>query len=354
MSGLPLPAVVAVFALAALAVWYAGIQLSDTTDVLATRLGLGEALGGLILLAIATNLPEIAITVSAALANNLGIAIGNILGGIAIQTVVMAVLDAVGLGRDDGLTYRSASLSLVLEAMVVIAVLVIAVMGAQLPLGSANGRLEPAAVFILATWTAGLWLVGRARRGLPWHELGNPPDGQEKRRGHARRKRAERTHRRLGTRAAVAVFAAGALVTLIAGVALERSGEVIAGRAGMSGVVFGATILAAATALPELSTGISSIKLGDYQLAVSDIFGGNAFLPVLFLPAGLISGHAVLPQAQPTDIYLTGLGALLTTVYVVGLIFRPRRQLLVMGADSWAVVLLYALGIVGLVAITRA
>ena len=62
----------------------------------------------------------------------------------------------------------------------------------------------------------------------------------------------------------------------------------------------------------------------------------------------------MLPQAQSTDIYLTGLGALLTAVYVVGLIFRPRRQIWVMGADSWAVVLLYALGIVGLIAITRA
>ena len=175
MSGLPLPAVIAVFALAALAVWLAGIKLSDTTDVLATRLGLGEALGGLILLAIATNLPEIAITVSAALANDLGIAIGNILGGIAIQTVVLALLDGFGLGRKDGLTYRSASLSLVLEATVVIAVLVIAVMGAQLPASDNAGGIEPAAVMIVATWLAGLWLVGRSRPGLPWHELGNPP-----------------------------------------------------------------------------------------------------------------------------------------------------------------------------------
>lgn len=353
VSDLPAPAVLAVFAAAALAVWYAGIKLSDTTDVLADRLGLGQALGGLILLAVATNLPEIAITATAALANDLGIAIGNILGGIAIQTVVLALIDALGLGRDDSLTYRSASLSLVLEATLVIAVLVIAVMGAQLPSSSAPGGVEPAAVLIVAAWVAGLWLVSRSRAGLPWHELGNAPDGQDPPRGHARVQRADKARHKLGLRTAAAVFAAGAAVTLVAGVVLERSGEVLAGRAGMSGVVFGATFLAAATAIPEISTGLSSIRLGDYQLAVSDIFGGNAFLPVLFLPAGLIAGHAVLPQARATDIYLTGLGALLTAVYIVGLIFRPRRQLWVMGADSWAVVVLYALGVVGLVAIAR-
>jgi cation:H+ antiporter len=81
VSGLPLPLLLAIFAGAAGVVWIAGIQLSDQTDVLSTRLHLGSALGGLILLAIATNLPEIAITVSAALAHDLGVAVGNILQG---------------------------------------------------------------------------------------------------------------------------------------------------------------------------------------------------------------------------------------------------------------------------------
>ncbi len=149
------------------------------------------------------------------------------------------------------------------------------------------------------------------------------------------------------------MFAASALVTLAGGVVLERSGERIAGHLNMTGVLFGATVLAAATALPEVSTGLQAMRMRDYQLAVSDIFGGNAFLPVLFLLASLLSGSAVLPLAQSTDIYLAALGVLLTAVYIYGLIFRPRRMILRMGLDSLTVLVLYVVGIAGLIAIAK-
>lgn len=45
------------------------------------------------------------------------------------------------------------------------------------------------------------------------------------------------------------------------------------------------------------------------------------------------------------------MAALLTLVYVVGLIFRPRRRILGMGVDSFIVLALYAPGICGLFAI---
>ena len=346
-SGLGLAPLVLIFAVAAGAVWVAGIHLSGSTDVLDTRLGLGEALGGAILLAIATNLPEIAIVVSAALSHSLGIAIGNILGGIAIQTVVLVILD-ISIGREAALTTRAASLILGLEGLLVILVLAISVMGAQLPGDALFARIEPAALLIALFWVLGVWLVNHARRGLPWHDTtGTAPDGQEKPMGHSK-SATQMSLARAGT-----VFGIGAAVTLAAGVVLERSGEQIADHLGMTGVVFGATILAAATSLPEVSTGIAAVRLGDYQLAVSDIFGGNAFLPVLFLVAGLLSGSAVLPQAQATDIYLTALGIVLTVVYLWGLVTRPHRQVWRMGIDSSAVLILYAVGIAGLIAVSN-
>ena len=349
-----LPLLVVVFVAAAAGGWVAGIWLSRTTDVLSHRLHLGEALAGSILLAFTTNLPEVAITASAALAHHLGIAIGNILGGIAIQTVVLAVLDVWGLGRADPLTYMAASLQLVLEGALVIAVLVVAVMGTQLSSHLYFDRLEPAAVLIVVLWAVGLWLIGRASRGLPWQEQGDAPGGQDVPRG-TRVKMTNKVadERGISTIRAALIFGAAAAVTLVGGVLLERSGEKIAGHIGMTGVLFGATVLAAATSLPELSTGLASIRMRDYQLAVSDIFGGNAFLPVLFFVAALLSGSAVLPAAHRTDIYLTALGALLTVVYIFGLIFRPRRQILALGIDSAIVVALYALGVVGLIYVNR-
>jgi cation:H+ antiporter len=352
VSGLSLPVLLLIFAAAAGVVWVAGIQLSDQTDVLATRLHLGSALGGLILLAIATNLPEIAITVSAALSNNLGVAVGNILGGIGIQTVVLVVLDAVGIRGKRPLSYQAASLVLVLEGALVVAILGVVIAGTQLPGALLLGRIEPAALLIAAIWAGGLLLLQRAGNGLPWHESGNPPDGQDRPRGHSQKATEKKaTERGTSTARSAVVFGVAALFTLAAGVVLERSGESIAGHIGLTGVLFGATVLAAATSLPEVSTGLTSVRNGDYQLAVSDIFGGNAFLPVLFLVASLISGSAVLPAAHDTDIYLTALAILLTLVYMVGLVFRPNRRIARMGIDSLAVLVIYAVGVVGLIAI---
>jgi cation:H+ antiporter len=354
MGSLPLWLLIVIFVSASVVIWFAGIQLSKKTDILDQRFHLGSALGGLILLAIATNLPEVAITVSAAVSGDLEVAVGNILGGIALQTVVLVVLDVFGVKGKHPLTYMAASLTLVIEAVTVIAVLAVVIAGSQMPSGLVIARLSPGSVLIAVIWVAGLLLVRRAQKHLPWQEQGEAPESQTEPKGHSKAKNPHDPTKTKSTGASLAIFALAAVATLIAGVVLELSGSAAAARIGLSGVLFGATVLALATSLPEISTGLASVRQGDYKLAVSDIFGGNAFLPVLFLLAVLISGKTVLPQAQATDIYLTALAILLTVVYLLGLLFRPKRRIARMGTDSLIVLVLYGLGIAGLFVVASA
>lgn len=352
MSSLPSLVLLVIFLASALVIWLAGIRLSNYTDVLAERLHLGAALGGIVILGVATNLPEIAITVTAALSGHVEIAVGNLLGGIALQTVVLVALDAFGVRPRKPLTYMAASLTLVLEAGLVVVLLLVVIASTQLPDSLIAFRLTPGPVLIAVLWLVGLKLIGGPGSRLPWTNSGEAPGSQQKPRGHSRAsKERDATAQHVSTAKAAAVFGTAALLTLVAGVTIERSGESFFGGLGLSGILFGSTVLAAATSLPELSTGLTAARAGDYKLAMGDIFGGNAFLPVLFLVVTLVGGKAVLPEAQASDIYLTALGGILTVVYLAGLVFRPQRQILRMGVDSAAVLVLYVVGIVGLISL---
>jgi cation:H+ antiporter len=100
--------------------------------------------------------------------------------------------------------------------------------------------------------------------------------------------------------------------------------------------------------MPEISTAFSAVRMRKYHLAISDVFGGNAFLPVLFLLATLISGRPVLAQAEHSDVYLAALGIFVTCPYLFGLIFQSKSRVLRMGFDSLAVLIIYAVGLGGL------
>ena len=348
ISSFSFPLLAVIFIVASAAIWFSGIKISDTTDLLSKHFGLGEAMGGLIILAIVTNLPELVIVVTAALKNDLELAIGNILGGIALQTVVLVVLDVFGLGKKDPLTYRAVSLVLVLEGVLVLAILALVVMGHEMPAKVIFFHITPVDLIIFIVWIAAVKMISKAKNDLPWSVKKEETDNHQKASDVAGQSDRGQQKNAPAIGKTITVFLISSVITLIAGVTLEISSDAMAKQIGMQGVLFGATVLAAATSLPEVATGLTSVKMKDYDMAISDIFGGNAFLPVLFLLASLLSGKAVLPLAQKSDIYLTGLGMLLTTIYIYGLIFRPRKQILLMGIDSFLVLIAYFIGIAGL------
>jgi cation:H+ antiporter len=360
--------VIAVFLAAAAVTWIAGITLSDATDGLDDRFHLGSALGGMLLLGFAGTLPELAITTSAAINDNLGMATGNLLGGIAMQTLVLALLDATSK-RGRPLFRLTDAVEPLIEATLVVVLVAIALMGSLLDADATIGPVSPASIAIVVFYVIGLMMLNRVKSNRPWEPAvagaGAPGDGagapgagapdaagsDDAREGNdADPGPAVAPGRFAGrpTRAIVLWFSIASIVTLVAGVILERTGNTLADRWGINGAIFGATILAAVTALPEVSTGIRAVRLGDVGLAMSDIFGGNAAQMVLFLLADLLAGAPVLRSVSTESAWLGLLGIIVTAIYLGGLLARPDRKLFRMGPAAFVVILVYVAGVVGL------
>jgi cation:H+ antiporter len=301
----------------------------------------------MILLSVAGSLPELAITVSAARSGHLGIAAGNLIGGVAIQTLVLVIADAFVRGRLPLSTVAS-SLVPAVEGVLVICVVAVTTMSGLLPASAAIGPVSVGSIAILLVWIGGMLALGRCRSrtdmglvvasapaaGAPATSPG-PAEGTG------------------GTARAVMTFAVASIVTLVAGVLLEQSGESLASRMGINGVLFGATFLALASALPEISTAITGVRMERYTLVFGDIFGGNAFQLSLFVLADLLAWQPTLPLEGRANAWIGMVGLVMTTIYVAGIMLRKPRRYFGLGADSWLVALLYGLGIWGLVLVSR-
>jgi cation:H+ antiporter len=336
----------ALFAGGAAVTWAAGVYLSRATDVLDQRWHLGEAFGGMVLLAISGSLPEVAITVSAALAGRLDVVAGNLLGGIAIQTGVLIICDYF-VTEKKPLSYLVGSLIPVLEASLVVGVTALAMLGALLPPTEVVWGMSPASIAIVVVWLFGMVVINRVRNAPKW-EVAMP--GSKPGRPHRRIQHPTVVHpyQAFSTMRLTLIFLGGSIATLVAGVVLTQSGTLLADRYGVGGVIFGATALAVASALPEIATGITAAKLGDNQLVMGDIFGGNAFQVTLFVVADLIAGKATLASAGAQNSWLAGLGILTPMVYAASVIVRPEKNYFRIGIDSIVVLVMLIVGMIGL------
>ena len=159
-----------------------------------------------------------------------------------MQTMVLAVCDAAA-SRDRPLSYLVGWLIPVLEASLVVCVLALVLMGTLLPNSANLAGMSPASIAIVVVWVAGVWVL---KQGAEFAQVGDRHARQPARttapttRSILRRaSRYGRQHLPRGAHLFVAC-----VVTLAGGVALQVSGSALASRAGINGVVFGATVMA--------------------------------------------------------------------------------------------------------------
>ncbi|MDP8925093.1 MAG: hypothetical protein M3O34_19785, partial [Chloroflexota bacterium] len=160
----------ALFAAAAVIIWLVGSRLAAYADVIAERTGLGRAFVGLLLLAGATSLPEVASTVSATVTGNPTLAVNNVLGSVVTQTAILAVADVL-FGRG-ALTYFVPRPTMLLEGALLIVLLAIVLVGVAVA--------DVFSLFGVSLWTALLFaaylLMLRRLQGYDRREVWRPVD----------------------------------------------------------------------------------------------------------------------------------------------------------------------------------
>ena len=108
-------------------------------------------------------------------------------------------------------------------------------------------------------------------------------------------------------------FGVCTLVIMVAGPVLVRSSEIIARETGVSVTWIGVILLATATSLPELTTGISSVTLADApNIAVADALGSCIFnLLLLVLLDEISRSEPLFRQIDQGHILTAGFGTIL-------------------------------------------
>lgn len=333
------------FSLFAAGVWYLGSKLSLYVDLIAERTGIGQAFAGALLLGGATSLPEVATTISASASGAAELAGNNLLGGVAMQIAVLAGMDVICL-RNRPLTFFSPKSTLLLQGIFLILMLslfIMMLMTGELITWAGIG-LWP--VMLTVIYGFGLWSFHRYEGNPRWEPSGELEEPPESSRDLKDVHLAE--YESVSIRALVLWFSLAAVGVLFCGYLVARTGEVLAEQTGLGQSLIGATLVALATSLPEVSTTWSAIRFGAYSMAVANILGTNVLSVVLFLPADLAYREGSIIEAMdPAASFLTALGIVLTSIYLWGILERRDRTILGMGYDS-ALILLFYFGGMGL------
>ncbi|MCO8120881.1 sodium:calcium antiporter [Stieleria sp. TO1_6] len=332
-----------IFLIAAAVVWFAGTKLSRYVDIYADRTGLGQAFAGALILGVATSLPELATTLTAAYSGAAKLAGSNLLGGVVMQTAVLALIDALVL-RGKPLTLFSPRSSLLMLGVMLIG------LTAMASAAISSGELFSIAgvgawpVLLFLAYLSSLWVIYRYEgqpRWKPTGEIAQPPESARDLKDAYHEKYAD-----VSLKAIVGLFAVASLAVLAGGFFVARTSEAIAEQTGIGQNFIGATLLALATSLPEVSTTYSAVRFGAYSMAAANIVGTNSLEIALFLPADIAyRAGAIVDALDPSTGFLASLGIIATSLYLWGILERRDKTVLGMGVDSFCVLVVYGVGL---------
>ncbi len=271
----------------------------------ATRLALWARISAtvvaLTVVAMGTSLPELAVSMGAAIRGSTDIAYANVVGSnvfnVGAILAVAALLSVIPVSRQ---TIR-------LEYPFMLAVTIVALLLAR---DGQVDRLEGVSLLVgLGLFTG--FMIHLARRDVA-------PDEISSLEGEALRAARDRDERPAGPWRSVTMIVVGIVVLVVGADFTVRGAVTLARLAGVQERVIGLTVVAMGTSLPELATTVVAARRGMSEIALGNIIGSNIFnlLAILGTTATFVA-VPVTPQATAVDnwVMLAFAGVMLPMMY---------------------------------------
>lgn len=329
IQSLPLPWLSGLFAASALLIAFFGSKMAKIADVLADRTGLGEALIGAVLLGAGTSISGIVTSVTTAASGAPELAVTNALGGIAAQTMFLALADI--FYRHVNLEHAGASTVNLGQATVLIILSIMPIMAYATPQIAFWG-IHPISPIMVAVYLIGLRSAHTIRQEPMWQPKETPGLRVEE-------DDVENDPR--STPLLASLFAGLVLIVGACGYLVGETGLALSATLGISQGVVGALGTAIVTSLPELVTTIAAVRRGALQLAIGGIIGGNMFDALFVSASDVAYRHGSIYHAiGERSVFWMALVCLMTAVLLLGLLRREKQG---PGGIGWESVILLAL-----------
>lgn len=224
----------------------------DGASGIADRFGIPQLVIGLTIVAFGTSAPEAAVSITAALNDSAGLAVGNVLGSNILNIFIILGLTAV----ITPIAVQQSTFKYEIPFVIIITI-ILGIMGA---IGGDVNFIDGVilwALFIVFF----IYLVKMAKKG----QAEAAAEGEEQ--------SAEKKNIFL----LIFLTIIGIVMIVVGSDVTVDAASAIATKFGMSDRLIGLTIVALGTSLPELVTSVLAAKKGNADIAIGNIVGSNIF-----------------------------------------------------------------------------
>lgn len=316
------------FAICAVVILYCGKRVARYGDAIAEKTGLSGLWIGVILVSVATSLPELFTGVgSTVFVNAPNLTVGNLFGANTYNLVNIAILDYLSKGAP---LLSSVSTGQLLTAALSLVPLLIAVVGIllnqQIPQAS-FANISIYSILILASYLISTRIIFKfEKRQHSIKEL-------------SREEKALFKYDSISLKTACIRYGLAAVAIAGAGIWLAYIGDDLARHLRLEQNFIGSLFLGFATTLPEITVSIAALRLGARELAVANMVGSNLFnMTIIFINDVLYRKAPIFAVLRREHIFTAFIVMLMTITVISALILKPKKKTQV-GLSVYSIVL---------------